>query len=175
MPEPPHDGDERHDLAAAFSVEQEDVVAERVEPPLRRVERMREVARLDTRPGNHVRVLPNICIEIANERREGSSMSKGGKADFVDAAKKGDLGSWQQFTFLKWCCWWPPWSNNPLPVAVTVFLPKSLDNCECAEVIARLVSQQHDVNPPHFSEIFGWPCWWWDLRDNFWKLLPGGP
>ena len=26
-------------------------------------------------------------IEIANERREGSSMSKGGKADFVSAAK----------------------------------------------------------------------------------------
>lgn len=26
-------------------------------------------------------------IEIANERREGSSMSKGGKADFLAAAK----------------------------------------------------------------------------------------
>ena len=32
--------------------------------------------------------------EIANERREGSSMSKGGKDDFVDAAKKkGDMSS----------------------------------------------------------------------------------
>ena len=32
--------------------------------------------------------------EIANERREGSSMSKGGKDDFVDTAKKkGDMSS----------------------------------------------------------------------------------
>ena len=30
--------------------------------------------------------------EIANERREGSRMDRGGKADFVEAAKKGGKG-----------------------------------------------------------------------------------
>ena len=91
-----------------------------------------------------------------------------------EAAENGDVRGWQQFTFLKWCCWWPPWSENPLPVAVTIFLPNTLSKDQCGKVIARLVSQQHDVNAPHLSEIFGWPCWWEDLWDNFCELLIPG-
>jgi hypothetical protein len=86
--------------------------------------------------------------------------------DLVAAAEKGILDDWKQYTFCKWCCW-PRW----LPVVISVCLPRWLEPQECAEIIATLVSQQHDAAAPHYSDIFGWPCWWWDLRDNFSALL----
>ena len=86
--------------------------------------------------------------------------------DLVTAAEKGILDDWKQYTFCKWCCW--PW---PLPVVISVCLPCGLQDSEYATIIATLVSQQHDAAAPHYSDIFGWPCWWWDLRDNFNALL----
>ena len=86
--------------------------------------------------------------------------------ELVAAAEGGNLDDWKPYTFCKWCCW--PW---PLPVVISVCLPRGLQKKECAEIIATLVSQQHDAAAPHYSDIFGWPCWWWCLHDNFYQLL----
>ena len=86
--------------------------------------------------------------------------------DLVAVAESGILDDWKQYIFCKWCCW--PW---PLPVVISVCLPCWLEQKECATIIATLVSQQHDAAAPHYSDIFGWPCWWWCLHDNFYQLL----
>lgn len=106
-----------------------------------------------------------VAVDIYGPRK----VLRGNKfEELVAAAEGGNLDDWKQLNFCKWCCW-----PQRLPVVISVCLPRGLKDSEYATIIATLVSQQHDAAAPHYSYIFGWPCWWWDLRYNFAKLLYG--
>ncbi len=107
-----------------------------------------------------------VAVDIYGPRK----VLRGNKfEELVAAAEGGNLDDWKQYNFCKWCCW-----PRRLPVVISVCLPRGLKKSEYARIIATLVSQQHDAAAPHYSDIFGWPCWWWCLFDNFETLLRRG-